>query len=287
MHNASLDDCLKHIGKMTHDEKHDALHKNDLGVAFLTRAFIYEEHRSKVEIGINHLLSTKVFHSTTVEAALMNAVHLLAYRGDRDDVIKHISFMCVSMGILDGVESVKDLAESLGFGKLAAYIGILPVAVRFIKALQQGDCKTMEHILDPLPKGVQEQVVNIEYEYDDDEISPLTFACAHGNSESVIFLIRRGANINAHDEDGKRPIYFAVDSQDCKTVESLIRANVDTWSKANHPMGFRTDLGTPISYAVEKRNRLAKRYSKDSQAFKNAQSIVKMILGNASSQTSA
>ena len=124
-HNASLDDCLEHFGKMTHDEKHDVLHKNDLGVAFLTRVFIYE-HMSKVKIGIDHLLSTKVFHSTTVDAALMNAVHLhlLAYRGDRDDVVKHISFMCVSMSILDSVESVKYLAESLEFGKLAAYIGI-------------------------------------------------------------------------------------------------------------------------------------------------------------------
>lgn len=60
-----------------------------------------------------------------------------------------------------------------------------------------------------------------------DGLSPLHIACIRGHHNTVFFLIRNGANINACDNDGKSPLYLACENGQVNVVEILLRGDAD------------------------------------------------------------
>lgn len=60
-----------------------------------------------------------------------------------------------------------------------------------------------------------------------DGLSPLHIACIRGHHNTVFFLIRNGANINACDNDGKSPLYLACEYGHLSVVELLLRSIAD------------------------------------------------------------
>ncbi len=95
----------------------------------------------------------------------------------------------------------------------------------FLKAAQTGNVDKLKTIV---PK-----VKNISYIYDNGLNTALHLAAKNNKKEVIKFLLEKGVNIDAYNEDGNTALHFAAEAGSQTAVAKLIEAGADVWAKNN------------------------------------------------------
>ncbi|CAM5669180.1 ankyrin repeat domain-containing protein [Streptomyces fumanus] len=81
--------------------------------------------------------------------------------------------------------------------------------------------------------------------------TPLHLAAGEGAVEAVSAVLARGAEVDARDEEGHTPLWYAVRSMDADTVRALIAAGADVWTPQSERWSpGRLLLTTPLAPLV-------------------------------------
>lgn len=99
-----------------------------------------------------------------------------------------------------------------------------PHASAFIDACKFNDYAAVEELLDICPQLV--------YEYDHIGMTGLHWACKKNHERIGHLLIGRRAWVNATDQLGRKPIYFAVKSRNPRLVREMLLKMADPWTPA-------------------------------------------------------
>ncbi len=89
---------------------------------------------------------------------------------------------------------------------------------------------------------------DINSTYDEEKLTPLHCAAISGNIEIVKFLISKGADQNAHTNEGKLPFHIAASGKNLEVVKLLIPKNLDE-KFANTSCGENNEL--PLHLAAQ------------------------------------
>jgi len=79
---------------------------------------------------------------------------------------------------------------------------------------------------------VEEHNLDINHRYEDN-MTPLHFAAAYGNSAIVSYLVRNGANLNSKDNEGDTPLHLACYNHQVVIAKYLIYHGANVLSKNN------------------------------------------------------
>lgn len=89
-----------------------------------------------------------------------------------------------------------------------------------------------------------ESGINIEAVQPGREHTALHMAAFNGHTETVLFLLKKGANVDCRDFEGKTPLIHACTGPYAETVEALIKAGADVNAKGS------TEGFTPLMMAA-------------------------------------
>ncbi|KAL8965609.1 MAG: hypothetical protein Q9183_003764 [Haloplaca sp. 2 TL-2023] len=95
--------------------------------------------------------------------------------------------------------------------------------------------------------------------------TPLAWACARGDHDSVVLLLKHGASINVPNQVNAQPIHLAAQTGNTTTIQALVKEGADV-----NAMVDRTQM-TPIHYAAE--------YQDDSQQIQSLAELGAQIDG--------
>ena len=70
-------------------------------------------------------------------------------------------------------------------------------------------------------------------DYDYQQMSGLHWSCKKDNLEISELLLKKGSDVNAQDELGRTPLFFAIQNSNLKLVKLLLYYDASPWSTAN------------------------------------------------------
>lgn len=117
-----------------------------------------------------------------------------------------------------------DVNEENSYGKTALFVASAKGHIKVVKRLLENEIYVTETNKDNVEN--QEYIVNID-KCDNKKRSPIHVACAERQATVVEYLIQRGADIFAVDEDGYSPLHMACVSGNKDIVEHLLKIYIE------------------------------------------------------------